>query len=301
MMMAERFHGIMTMIFVTFAERIQETVGLAVAAEESQSIFGTKRYRKMLVQLALVPERNRILTNNPMSSPLSSSKSLPPDHYIVPLTYKPLPPIDALKKAWGKDNVSDIFDGRPFTLHASCVGMDRTPSEKVFYLHDAGGDWESEEQIAWGEKQRNTAAPNGYRPATHEETYEFAKAHPELVDFVGCGSFALRGDDRRVASVWQYGSRRVLGSGGFGGGWRRGHRVLFVSKESSALEHSDTLSSGPMTLPPSDKALLAQFASAALTGTLARQDYSITEDFSQSIIRTAQSLLAEYKRVTGEE
>ena len=160
----------------------------------------------------------------------TNGNALPPNHYRVPVTYAPMPSIDALKKEWGKDNVSVIFDGRPFNFHASCVGMDRTPGERTFYVHDAGGDWESEEQIAWGLKQRNAAAPNGYRPATHEETYEFAKAHPELVDFVGLGSFAMCDDDRYVAYVWQHDGQRFLDVVWFDDRWSRRARVLFVSK-----------------------------------------------------------------------
>ncbi len=157
-------------------------------------------------------------------------QGLPADHYRVPVTYAPMPSMETLKKEWGEDNVSVIFDGRPFTLHTSCVGMDRTPGERTFYVHDAGGDWESEERIAWGLKQRNVVAPNGYRPATPEETYEFAKAHPELVDFVGLGSLAVNGDNRYVADVWQNDGQRVLGSYWLGGRWARGYRVLFVAK-----------------------------------------------------------------------
>lgn len=157
-------------------------------------------------------------------------QALPPDHYRVSVTYAPIPSIDELKKEWGKDNVSVIFDGRPFSFHASCVGMDRTPGERTFYVHDAGGDWESEEQIAWGAKQCNAAAPNGYRPATHEETYEFAKAHPELVDYAGLGAFAMDGGLRYVARVWQRGGRRILDGRWFAGRWGRRTRVLFVSK-----------------------------------------------------------------------
>lgn len=160
----------------------------------------------------------------------TNGSALPPNHCRVPVTYAQMPSIDALKKEWGKDNVSVIFDDRPFNFHASCVGMDRTPGERTFYVHDAGGDWESEEQIAWGAKQRNAAAPNGYRPATHEETYEFAKAHPELVDYVGLGSFAMDDDRRNVAHVWRHAGQRVLGRHWFGRRWDRMARVLFVSK-----------------------------------------------------------------------
>ncbi|MFH1078435.1 MAG: hypothetical protein V1745_04135 [Patescibacteria group bacterium] len=163
-------------------------------------------------------------------NPESTDGPLPPDHYRDCITYAPMPTIDELKAEWGKDNVSVIFDGRPFTLHESCQDMDRTPGEKVFYLHDAGGNWESEERIAWGLKQRSAVAPNGYRPANHEETHEFAKAHPELRRFVGLGSFAVRGVDRCVVDVWRDGGRRILGDDWFDDGWERHRRVLFVSK-----------------------------------------------------------------------
>lgn len=156
---------------------------------------------------------------------------LPPNHYRVYITYAPLPSLDELKKKWGEHFVSDIFDGRPFTLHASCVGMDSTPGEKIFYLHDVGDDWESEEQIAWGEKQCSAIAPNGYRPATEQETYEFAKAHPEIVDFVGLGSFAMDGNDRCVADVWQsMVDQRILDHDSFDDGLHQASRALFVCK-----------------------------------------------------------------------
>lgn len=138
-----------------------------------------------------------------------------------------MPPLAVLKKDW---DVTDILDGRPFKLHVSCQNMDRTPGERVFYVHDAGGDWEREKMIAWGLKQYNTVAPNGYRPATHEETYEFAVAHPELVDFVGLGSSALVGKERYVAFVWSNDGQRSLDGGWIVDRWYREARVLFVSK-----------------------------------------------------------------------
>lgn len=156
--------------------------------------------------------------------------TLPKNHYRVRLTYAPMPSLAELRKEFGKNNVSDIFDGREWELHSSCVGMDRTPGEKVFYVHEVGRNWEREEQIAWGLKQRNPAAPNGYRPATHDEEYEFSKAHPELVDYVGLGDSALDGDRRFVASVWQGDGQRVLDDYWLDYGFSSGYRVLFVSK-----------------------------------------------------------------------
>lgn len=182
----------------------------------------------------------RRLSGPVATKPLGEDNGLPADHYRVRVTYAPMPSMDELKKEWGEDNVSTIVDdGRPFMLHASCVNMDRTPGEKVFYVHDAGRCWESKEQIARGAKRRNAAAPNGYRPATYEETYEFAKAHPWLADFVGLGSFVVVGADRYVARVWRndlvgrvwkYDAQRILGHGPFDGSWHPRSRVLFVSK-----------------------------------------------------------------------
>jgi hypothetical protein len=118
---------------------------------------------------------------------------LPPDHYRVRLAYNPLPLFEALKTEFGENSVSHIFDGRPFELNASCVDMDRTPGDRICYLHSAGRNWRREERIIWGLTQRNEVAPNGYRPAIHEEEYEFYRAHPELVDYVALGSSVLDG------------------------------------------------------------------------------------------------------------
>jgi hypothetical protein len=170
------------------------------------------------------------LAEQPPSPRISADGALPSNHYRVHVAYAGMPSLEELKREWGENNVSFIFDGRPFALHASCQGMDRTPGEKIFYLHDPGREWESEERIAWGLRQRNRVAPNGYRPATHEEEYEFAKAHPDLADFVGLGSFALNDGTRCVAGVWRGGGRRILGRYWFDDGWLRGHRVLFVRK-----------------------------------------------------------------------
>ncbi|MDO8584056.1 MAG: hypothetical protein Q7R83_02650 [bacterium] len=160
-----------------------------------------------------------------------SSVELPKDHYRVSLKYAGMPPMDALKKEWGKDNVSVIFDGRPFSLHTSCVGMDRTPGEKVFCLYDTGIDgWESEAEIGKALERRDQFAPKGRRPATEEETYEFAMAHPELVDFGGFGSFAVLDGLRYVARVWRDGGQRILGIGWVDSRFLRWFRFLLVSK-----------------------------------------------------------------------
>lgn len=157
----------------------------------------------------------------------TNSDALPANHYCVHVSYAPLPSIDVLEREWGGGS---MYFGRLFSLHSSCIGMDCTPGKRVFYVHRARGVWESDKQIVWGLRQRNTIAPNGYRPATHEETYEFAMARLELVNFVGLGSFVRCQGHRDVVCVWQNGDQRVLGYDWFDCVGERKLRVLFVSK-----------------------------------------------------------------------
>lgn len=167
---------------------------------------------------------------HPYRNAPTNGNTLPANHYSVRMTYAPMPSFADLKKEFGEDNVSVIFDGREWKLDSSCVGMDRTPGYKVILAKNFGRRWESEEAIAWGLAQRTAVAPNGYRPLTHEEKYEFQKAHSELFNLVALGSFTLRGGVRCVAYLWRDGNRRVLGDGKFGGRWYAGYLCLFVSK-----------------------------------------------------------------------
>ncbi|MEK7545923.1 MAG: hypothetical protein AAB554_02490 [Patescibacteria group bacterium] len=155
------------------------------------------------------------------------SEPLPLDHYRVTITYAPLPPMRQLEEEFSKGGVSSLFDGREWKKHASCVDMDETPGEKVFLTKDFGRSMDDEEAIAWGQK-------NGYRPATHKEAYEFAKAHPELqLQFwiVACGSSAL-GDVglRYVAVLCADDGRRLLDGFPVDGRWIASRRFLFVRK-----------------------------------------------------------------------
>ena len=205
-----------------FASEMFKAIAHAVMAKG-----GTMRHLRRVVKEEDLRDRIADLI---VPAGLVVSKSLDANHYLVPVTYAPLPSFAELEKEFRKGNVSDVFDGRAWETHSSCVGMDRTRGEKVFYVHDVGRDWEREEQIAWGLAQCTAAAPNGYRPATREETYEFAKAHPELVDFVGLGSFAMYDGRPCVARVWGHGGRRILDGDWIDSRFRAGVRVLFVSK-----------------------------------------------------------------------
>ena len=124
----------------------------------------------------------------PESALILSAESLPPDHYRVFMPYTDFPHLADLRKEF--DLIDDfVFDGRPWELHPSCVGLSRTPGDRIFFLHNPGESWDPEEQIVWGLAHRTAVAQNGYRPVTHDEEYEFQKAHPELLCYVALGSF----------------------------------------------------------------------------------------------------------------
>lgn len=158
-------------------------------------------------------------------------QDLPQDHYRVYIAYRRVPPYDEMVRGnWSR--VSPSFHDAPKELHASCVGMDQTPDEKVFYLHEAGDDWASEERITWGLKQRSPVAPNGYRPATDQETYEFSEAHPELVEYVGLGSVHLVHGQKSVVHIWPYhDGGRVFGGWSVEIALPRKTRCLFVVRD----------------------------------------------------------------------
>ncbi len=168
--------------------------------------------------------------DHPYRNTPTNRVELPAEHYRVRVTYAPLPSLEALKAEFGQNNVSDIFDGRPFELHSSCADMDKTPGDRIFYMHNVGRKWRGEERIAWGLKQRSAVAPNGYRPAIPEEEYEFQKAHPELVDYVALGSSAMRDEYGCCATLWGRDGQRIFGGGRIGNEFDARFRVLFVSK-----------------------------------------------------------------------
>ncbi len=141
---------------------------------------------------------------------------LPTNHYRMHVTYEPMPSLERLRATWGS-HVSDVFDGRPFTLHASCAGMSTHPGTRTFYLRRPYRSWTDDELIVWAASQRTKVAPNGYRPAIHTELYEFAVAYPWLVDFACPGSSVIEYGERVVVGVTQYRTvdGRILGTVSF--------------------------------------------------------------------------------------
>ena len=145
--------------------------------------------------------------------------------YLVHVDYT-IPSYADLEKEFGVGNVSRIFDGRPFQKHASCVNMDETPGDKVFFLKDFGRETESEANIAEMDML-------GYRPATRLEMFAFQKANPELQRqfwIVALGSSAMGVDGHTVAMLGDGSGGRIFASGWFSSRWYVDRRFLFVRK-----------------------------------------------------------------------
>lgn len=151
---------------------------------------------------------------------------LPPDHYLVPLSYDPLPSLSELEKEFGKGNVSSVFDGRAWHKHPSCAKMDVTPGKRVMFVKHFAKRMTSEQAIAWGEE-------HGYRPGIEKEALALARANPDLQTkfwIVALGSFAVSGDSRCVAMLFGSDGGRILDGSWFDGEWSGDYRFLFVRK-----------------------------------------------------------------------
>lgn len=170
------------------------------------------------------------------NAPSNGSQTLPPDHYLVHVTYAPVPSRSELEKEFsGNDSVSVVFDGRTWELHESCQGMDETSGDRAFWVAEPPSELlvDSEKIITWAATQKSDFAPRGYRPATHQEEIEFARKHPDLqrkLWIVALGSFALRDDGRNVAVLDSGSGGRVLRGDWLGGWWSSDDRFLLVRR-----------------------------------------------------------------------
>lgn len=189
----------------------KKTNGDGIGAVDLGRSVGEVITRIVLGSGGTVQDLQRILDDPELQRRIAHTvihTELPKNHYWMHVTYTPMPSLKEIRKAW-HGYVSDSFDGRPFTLHPSCVGMDCTPGMRMFYLYRPHHSWRKEEQIARAASLRTKVAPNGYRPAIHTETYEFANVYPSFANFVGPGS-SVMGDHRKypgVVEVVQYRSQ----------------------------------------------------------------------------------------------
>lgn len=156
-----------------------------------------------------------------------------PKHYRVHVSYAPLPDWSELKKEFGI--VSEIFDGsRPWKMADHLENQ--APGERFMFLKEFANPMKSRAVISWG-------ARNGYRPATHQELIDFARAYPDLQhksQLVALGSHINKSETtggrygfptqlrwRYVAVMSQRAGERGLQSGEYSRSWSK-CRFLFV-------------------------------------------------------------------------
>jgi hypothetical protein len=177
--------------------------------------------RRILREPALVVMIAQLLVGTATGQPLAD---LPADHYRVFVNYV-LPPMVTLKALF--NYVSDMWDGRPWTLHGSVKNVTQTPGELVFFLRSFGTKMTSEDVVTW-------AAATGYRVATHLEALAFAQAHPDILRtrlYVALGS-VVHSDVRMYFYLAPSAGVDHRGLNGFTGvgGWRHDVYFLLVRK-----------------------------------------------------------------------
>lgn len=177
--------------------------------------------RRILREPALVVTIAQLLVGTAtIGLPLAD---LPVDHFRVFVNYV-LPSMTQLKTLF--NYVSELWDGRPWTLDKSVKDIAQTPGELVFFLKSFGTKMRSEAVIAWAEA-------NGYRVATHLEALAFALAHPDIQRsrwYVALGSGAMGGRYAYVASLHGGAGHRDLDYYTFGNKWDPEANFLLVRK-----------------------------------------------------------------------
>lgn len=151
--------------------------------------------------------------------------------YKIPASYA-LRPKTELEQEF--DCVSDLFDGRPWERHSSCVTIDETAGERTLHLAEVPEQFLKRkienclnELAAHFDKQ-------GKRFAIEVEAIAFAKAHPDLqrkhwILALGSSTLAGRGD-RCVAYLREFDGGRGLRDCWVVNVLDRDGRLLLVSK-----------------------------------------------------------------------
>lgn len=150
--------------------------------------------------------------------------------YFIPVSYEPMPSVKELEKEFGRGSVSRIFDGRPFTKHPSCEGMDESSGIRIMCIKRFDVWTEPEEVIQ--AMARANRVERSYHPGTEKELLEFSRAYPDFQKgkvISSHGSFAEDDDDdRRVAVLNSEFEPRLLCDEEFDAWLRPRHESLFV-------------------------------------------------------------------------
>ena len=138
------------------------------------------------------------------------------EEFLVQMSSDPLPYFSDLKRQFpGLDNVSGIFDGRPFVQHPARAGLERRHGERIFLVRCYGREIEYEEAI-------KEMYGFGWRPANEKGAYRLVMSHPDYFRddvephrpnwILAPGSHAVAAGNELIAAVSFGAEWRSLGS-----------------------------------------------------------------------------------------
>ena len=167
--------------------------------------------------------------------PKPSGDQFPPNRYRVHVSYAKLPVMEELEKRFsGKDNVSSLFDGRPWERHSSCAKIDETPGEREFFVASVPKQFFSQRIDTIRDALAAHFGGLGYRFAIETEAVTFADAQPGLPHqnwIYALGSSARSGGGRQFVAVLSASVRgRFLSGYWLDNGLNSGDRLLLVRK-----------------------------------------------------------------------
>lgn len=141
--------------------------------------------------------------------PLAEAITFDQERFVVPVESYSLPPIRQLRREFpGIDNVSGIFDGRPFIEHASRNGLSRKPGNRVMLAKCFQREIEGEDAI-------KEMFGFGWRPANQIGAYWFSHFNPDLQRIfwlIAAGAFAIGAGYNLVTALSGGAGWRSLGS-----------------------------------------------------------------------------------------
>jgi len=167
--------------------------------------------------------------------PKPSGDQFPPNRYRVHVSYAKLPVMEELEKRFsGKDNVSSLFDGRPWERHSSCAKIDETPGEREFFVASVPTQFFSQRIDTIRDALAAHFGGLGYRFAIETEAVTFADAQPGLQHqnwIYALGSFVWSVDDDQCVTMLSANDRdRILDVYWVDDGLYSGVRLLLVRK-----------------------------------------------------------------------
>lgn len=138
--------------------------------------------------------------------------------YRIHVSYARLPGIEALERKYsGKASVSRLYDGRAWERHPSCVSIDETPGERIFWVDEVPEPYGGKPLREIWNKLATYYRKKGFRFAIEKEADAFADAMPnlQLQHWIRAIGVSATHDDGRECTpmLLAGGQHRMLGGG----------------------------------------------------------------------------------------